>query len=75
MTIDESINRKLSIIANLLAIQAIKELDKSESCWILKKCEMTNKEIGAILEISNDAVAAHISNKKKLTKKIPQRRK
>ncbi|MEE9442717.1 MAG: LuxR C-terminal-related transcriptional regulator [candidate division Zixibacteria bacterium] len=66
---EDEISKKLSVIINLLAIQATNGLEKEKSVSMLKYSGMGNKEIGDVMGISGSAVAAHLSNLKKKSKK------
>lgn len=63
--LEKDVLDKLSVIANLLALQVTKDMDKCDSAWTLKEGGMKNKEIAQVLGISLGAVSAHHSNKKK----------
>jgi len=64
MTDDQVLN-KLGVIANLLALQATKDMEKEDTAWTLKSAGMANSAIAHLMGISADAVSAHVSNKKK----------
>lgn len=61
---------KLDIIANLLALQVIREKTLVDSVWVLTNAGMKNSEIARILEISNKSVSAHVSNKRKQLERL-----
>lgn len=73
MSIDSN-SERLSVIVNLLAMQLTQDKSLIDSAWLLRKSGMKNAEIGQVLGISEDAVRAHISNKKKLLEQSAKRK-
>jgi DNA-binding CsgD family transcriptional regulator len=61
----EASTDQLTVIANLLAMQVVKDKGLEEAAWTLKLAGMKYSEIGRVLDISENAVSAHVSNRKK----------
>lgn len=68
---EDKLSAKLSLIANLLALQLTKDLNKEDAAWLLKQAGAENKNIAEILDITPKAVAAHHSNRLKKSKSRP----
>lgn len=60
---------RLSIIANLLALQIVQDKSLVDASWILSRAGMEYFNIGLVLGISEKSVSAHVSNKRKQLEK------